>query len=271
MKHPSFLAIALSAALLAPAAPALAEGAEQQPAPSPEAKLAGVYAEQVGADQAGIASQARIDALDDETQKLLAEYRKAVADTASHNAYADQLERQVQSQVEELADIERQLGEVETTSRSVLPLEQKMLATLGDFVRLDVPFLVEERTARVQNLQNTMDRADVSLSEKFRRILEAYQVEMDYARTIESYEAKMAGNGERTVRFLRVGRVTLLYQTLDGTETGYWDATRKQWVRDDSYAHSFRQAVAVARKQVAPEMLLVPVPAPSTVAEEAKS
>jgi hypothetical protein len=219
--------------------------------------------EQMGTDSEARASQARIDALDDETQKLLSEYRKALADTESHSAYADQLEAQIRSQTDELAEIERQLLEIETTSREVFPLMQRMLETLEQFVGLDVPFLIEERTNRVATLGQMMTRADVTISEKYRRILEAYQVEMDYGRTIEAYEGELDGvGGARTVQFLRVGRVSLLYQTLDGAETGYWDATKKSWVVDSSYAPGFKEGVAVAKKSRAPEMLIVPVPAP---------
>jgi hypothetical protein len=161
--------------------------------------------------------------------------------------------------------MDRQLAEIETTSREVLPLMQNMLDTLEQFVALDVPFLREERTHRVATLREMMGRADVAISEKYRRIVEAYQVEMDYGRTIEAYEGQLDGTGgdTRTVQFLRVGRVTLLYQTLDGNETGYWDAAGKQWVVANEYAHGFEEGVAVAKKARAPEMLIVPVPAPS--------
>jgi hypothetical protein len=157
---------------------------------------------------------------------------------------------------------------VDTTSREISPLLQRMLDTLEQFVALDVPFLVEERAKRVATLEETMTRADVTISEKYRRIVEAYQVEMDYGRTIEAYEGTLGdGDDARTVQFLRVGRVSLLYQTLDGRETGYWDAAQKSWVADDTYQHSFKEGIAVARKVRAPEMLIVPVPAP----KEAKS
>ena len=64
-------------------------------------------------------------------------------------------------------------------------------------------------------------------------------------------------------RFLRVGRVALLYQTLDGEETGYWDASQKKWVEDDSYRSAVRRGFAVADKATAPDLLTVPVPAPT--------
>jgi len=280
MEHPwiapSALGLCLLGATIAlatdprtPAAAATAAGkpAGAAPAAAPPAagreKLNQVRGEQIGADKEAIAAQQRINHIDDERQNMLVEYRKALADTESHQAYADQLGRQIQSQSSELADIQRQLDEIEDTSRSIVPLEQKMLATLREFVRLDVPFLLEERGARIATLETMMDRADVSISEKYRRILEAYQVEMDYGRTTESYEGKLPDNQQdRTVRFLRIGRVSLLYQTIDGAETGYWDAGNRQWLRNDHYAHAFKQGVAVAQKLSAPELLLTPIAAP---------
>lgn len=260
--------LALLAGLWLAPAPA---GAEQQPAettaPAPPAPAAGALGraidERVEADEAARASQKRVEALDDETQKLLAEYRRAVAEAESHRQYADQLAVQIESQAHEVASMERQLQEVETTSREIAPLMQKMLDTLAQFVALDVPFLPEERARRVANLKDMMTRADVTFSEKYRRIVEAYQVEMEYGRTIEAYEGRLGdGDDARTVQFLRVGRVALLYQTLDGRETGYWDADAGDWVADGHYAHAFAEGVAVARKAKAPEMLFVPVPAP---------
>jgi len=250
---------ALAAALSAPWL-SLPAGAQEAPAASALERAVG---ERIAVDEQARASQERVQELDDETQKLLAEYRRALAEAESHGRYAEQLAVQVQSQGGEIAEIERQLQEVETTSREVAPLMQKMLDTLEQFVALDVPFLVEERTKRVANLKQMMTRADVTFSEKYRRIVEAYQVEMEYGRTIEAYEGAL-GQGEdaRTVQFLRVGRVALLYQTLDGRETGYWDAEKKAWAVDDHYAHAFAEGVAVARKSRAPEMLFVPVPAP---------
>jgi len=271
------LALAL-ASLLAPAAagaqsaepapaPAAAD-APAAPAPAPTGKLDAAVKERIGVDDASRASQKRIEQLDDETQKLLAEYRKAVADQESYGAYARQLEVQVRSQDEEIAAIHEQLLEIENTSREISPLMPKMLDTLDQFVKLDLPFLGEERAKRIAGLRQMMDRADVTLAEKYRRILEAYQVEMDYGRTIETYEGELgAGDDARTVQFLRVGRVALLYQTLDGLETGYWDAQQTKWVVDDRYAHGFKEGIAVAKKSKAPEMLVVPVPAP----KEAKS
>jgi hypothetical protein len=224
--------------------------------------LVAVVEEQSAADREAKLVQERIDQLDDETGKLLGQYRQLLAETESFTAYSAQLGTQVQSQLEEIQNTNNELAEIETTSREVMPLMQKMLDTLGRFVELDVPFLLEERSKRVATLKDMMARADVSVSEKYRRIVEAYVVEMEYGRTIEAYEGKLAGSDERTVQLLRIGRVSLLYQTMDGKETGYWDRDKKAWVVDNHYAHAFREGTHVAKKLGAPDILIAPIPAP---------
>jgi hypothetical protein len=219
--------------------------------------------EQVEADDAAIASQTRVDAISDETRDMLLQYRQYLKEAKSLREYREQLAAQVESQVEEIAFLKQQLVEVETTAREVLPLMLKMLDTLERFVNLDLPFQLEERHRRIASLRDAMDRADVTISEKYRRIVEAYQIEADYGRSLEAYQGELGEGPEaRTVRFLRIGRVALLYQTLDGEETGYFDAERKQWVVDDSYRSAVRRGFAVADKASAPDLLTAPVPAP---------
>ena len=222
--------------------------------------------EEVGAQAEAAASQQRVNNVDDERQKLLSEFRHVTSETESLKTYNDQLAEQIPSQLEEMESLQKQMQEIETTQREVVPLMQRMLTGLQQFVALDVPFLPEERQRRVENLQAMMARADVTVSEKFRRLLEAYQIEMDYGRTIEAYEGRMGeGDGARTVQFLRVGRVVLMYQTPDREETGYWDAKNKAWVVDNDYEGAFEKNLAVAKKIGAPDLLIVPVPAPTKV------
>lgn len=257
--------IGLPLVLLAAGGAAHAEEPTRQPA-AQEQVLAAALTAQTEADKAAAASQERIDQLNDETQALATRYRQTLADVDSFKRYNDQIAAQVASQSKTIADMRVQLAEIENTQREVLPLMEKMVATLAQFVALDVPFLVEERQKRVAGLKELMTRADVTNSEKYRRILEAYQIELDYGRTLEAYEGTLGdGDAKKTVQFVRLGRVTLLYQTLDGKETGYWEQAGKRWVRDDSYAHDVKAALHVAKKQGAPDLLMVPVPAPGEV------
>lgn len=203
-------------------------------------------------------SQKRVDKLADEKQDLADQYRNTLRESDSLKLYIQQLKAQLRSQEEEKDSVRGEIREIARTNVEILPLMQDMLATLGQFVELDTPFLQDERRERVKKLNEMMPRADVTVSEKFRRIVEAYQIEIDYGRTIESYRGALSG---KDVDFLRVGRVSLLYQTPDGKETGYWDRDKKGWVVDDGYADGVREGLKVARKQTSPDLLIVPIQA----------
>lgn len=214
-------------------------------------------------DRAAAESQDRIDEIREETLDAAALYARATAEAESYEKYNQQLEQQVRSQEEEMQSIEQQLLEIETTTREIQPLMEEMVQVLEQFVALDVPFLLDERRARVENLKSMMARADIAISEKYRRILEAYQIELEYGRTLDAYEGRIGeGDDARTVEFVRLGRVSLMFRSLDGSQTGYWDANQRTWVVDPSYADEIEQALSVARQEGAPELLIAPVPAP---------
>lgn len=221
---------------------------------------------QTQTDNAAAASQQTINEVVDRTQDAANKYAQALAELDSLTKYNEQLQKQVNSQVEEMGSIQKQLTDIETTNREVMPLMERMVDTLDKFVAADVPFLLEERTNRVNNLKGIMDSADVAISEKYRRILEAYQIELEYGRTLEAYNGSLGeGANVRTVQFVRLGRVSLMYQTLDGAETGYYDAQKRAWVQDNSYMQAVSDALSVARKEGAPNLIHVPVPAPQEV------
>ena len=218
---------------------------------------------QIEADKDAVASQKRINDLDDQSKDMLQKYNLLIVETESMNAYSDQLALQVKDQNDAIQSYNKQLVDIEETAREVMPMMQRMLDQIDRFVQLDLPFLLEERRDRIQKLKDVMVKADVAISEKYRRIVEAYQIELDFGRTLESYEGKLQGDpGGRTVKFLRIGRVALMYQTLDGEETGYWDADKKGWVVDNEYREAMKEGMKVATKQGAPELIEAPVHAP---------
>lgn len=100
-------------------------------------------------------------------------------------------------------------------------------------------------------------------AERYRRLLEAYQIELDYGRNMVAYKGKLADG--READFVRVGRVSLLYRTADGEESGYWDAQQKIWVVANEYNKAIESAVMIATKELAPDLITVPVPAPQEV------
>ena len=147
----------------------------------------------------------------------------------------------------------------------------RMIDALEEFVKLDVPFLLKERTERVAKLKTLMNRPNVTEAEKYRLITEAYQIENEYGRTIEAYRGQLAttdGTEGRDVEFLRIGRVALVYRTFDGEEIGAWDTNGRKWVElPAQYNASIRDGFRIARKQAAPDLFRIPVPAPTEVSK----
>jgi len=209
-------------------------------------------------------SQERIDKVVQETRSLVDQYKSINKEIDGLNVYNQLLERQIASQQQEVNDTTASIEQVTVIERQILPLMVRMIQGLDQFVELDVPFLVAERSERVENLKRLIERSDVTVAEKFRRVMEAYQIENDYGRTIESYKGQIdIGGAQRAVDFLRVGRIALLYQTEDGQETGAWDQAQRQWVDvGGSYRNQVRTGIAIAQKQQAPDLLMLPIPAP---------
>jgi len=206
-------------------------------------------------------SQAKIDALNEDTRQLLSDYKIVLKEIEGLRVYNRQLEKQISNQEKEMAQISSSIDEVTVIERQITPLMLRMIDGLEQFVALDVPFLVEERQDRIERLREIMDRADVAVSEKFSQVLRAFQIENEYGRTMETYGTTIMLNGvERQVDMLKVGRIALVYQTPDGEETGMWnvDAGEYQAV-DNSYEGSVRQGIRMARQQASIEMLSLPI------------
>ena len=214
-------------------------------------------------NNAAVQSQKTINKLSDKTQKMLEQYRSANHQTETLITYNKHLKDLLNSQETEKTSLEQQLKDIENTQREIVPLILRMLDSLEQFISLDLPFLPEERKQRLTKLKAMMIRADVTHAEKFRRIVEAYQIENDYGNTIEAYRADLTIKGvSSSVDFLRLGRVALYYQRLDGSETGYWDKEQKQWqTLSTNYRNDIRNGLRIARKETAPDLLTLPIPA----------
>lgn len=212
-------------------------------------------------NESAASSQEKVNAYSDQVESKLQTFKTINKETDGLRIYNTQLDKQIANQVEEMAALNTSIDEVSVIERQITPLMIRMIDGLEQFVQLDVPFLPEERSERIAGLREMMDRADVSPSEKFRRVMEAYQVEMDYGRSMEAYSGILSMNGqERDVDFLRVGRSVLAYQTRDASEQGVWDQDTKTWNNlDSSYRTQITSGLRMAKKQKAPDLLMLPV------------
>jgi predicted RNase H-like nuclease (RuvC/YqgF family) len=229
--------------------------------PAVAATLNDIYrvAEQINAQARQ--SQARIDTLTEETRSLLNDYKTVLKEVEGLQVYNNQLQRQIGSQEREMTQLASSIEEVTVIERQIGPLMIRMIDGLEQFIELDLPFLRAERENRIASLRDTMDRADVLVSEKFSQVFRAFQIENEYGRTMEAYGDTVVIDGvERKVDVLKVGRVALVYQTPDGAETGMFNPVTRQWERlSDSYKTPIRNGIRMANQQLSPDLLILPI------------
>jgi septal ring factor EnvC (AmiA/AmiB activator) len=250
----------LTAVLLCAAFGLTGQAHAQVSTPSLEAPIS----EQEAAQREAARSQQRIDQLDDETRIALEQYRESMRQVDQLTTYNTQMERMVESQTREIGALERQINEIEVTQRQILPLMRQMLDVLEQLVDSDAPFLLDERKTRIKDLNAMMQQAGTPLADKFRRLFEAWQIEMEYGHTIEAYRAELPrSNGQKTVELLRIGRTALYYMTLDEREAGIWDVRSNSWqTLPNNNVPLIKQGLRLARKELPPDLIRLPVAAP---------
>lgn len=209
-------------------------------------------------DKTAASSQERISRIVDQKQNIVEKYRETLKEIDETRDHIEQYKKLIADQKEDKISIRNQIHEVEDTDKKIIPLMLEMLKSLEKFVQLDIPFLKEERTKRVKDLKSVMDRSDVTTSEKYRRILEAYTIENAYGRSVDVYrDLQMVKGKELTVDVLRVGRISLIYQTLDGKKGAYWSKTQKKWIKLPSkYNKAVAVGIKVAREHAAPNFVI---------------
>lgn len=206
------------------------------------------------------ASQARIDKLADETIRIKSKYRELLLKTESMRSYNEYLQKLIDGHHDKITSLNNQLAQVDETSRSIVPLMERMTDTLDKFIKLDIPFRLQERLNRVHELKDLLQKPSVTNSQKYQRIMAAYQRELAYGKTIGTYKGTLGGNSNKTVEYLRIGRIGLFYQSLDGKEQKYWNNISRKWEELPSkYENSLHKARLIANKQLAPDLISLPV------------
>lgn len=212
----------------------------------------------------GKASQAKIDQVVDAKQGKLIKYRALLKQIEGLEQYNEQLSTQVQGQTALIEQFQGSVEQVAQIERQMLPLITRMEGALSDFIDIDLPFHETERRDRIGYVQKSLARSDVSVAEKFRQVIEAYQIEMDYGRKIDAYHDIIKIDGEdQEADILRFGRVTLVAQTPDAGTTAVWNRDTGAWeTLPSSYRNSVRQGIRMAKKQASIELITLPIPAP---------
>ncbi len=215
--------------------------------------------------EAGRASQQRINSIVDEQQAKLVTYRALLKQMEGLEQYNEQLGQQIQGQEALIERFDRSISQVAQIERQMLPLMTRMADSLATFVSLDLPFHASERRERLAFINDAINRADLDVAEKFRQIIEAYQVETEYGRKIDTYPDIVEIDGQRVeVDILRFGRIALVAQSRDTAITAAWDNRSKRWIPLDTgtYRNDIKKGILMARKQASIDLVTLPIAAP---------
>ncbi|MFH0783021.1 MAG: DUF3450 domain-containing protein [Pseudomonadota bacterium] len=189
----------------------------------------------------------RLDSLD-EAKKRLTLQRAA-------------LDEKVDGLKSRIAAKEKQLADIEAIQQEITPMIAALIDELEAFVTTDLPFLGTERGNRLKRLVELRDDPEVSVSEKFRKVLEAMLVEAEYGNTIEVYQETIAkGDNDMLVDIFRLGRVGLFYQSLDHKSSGFYNVAAKSWQPlPGEYNRSIATALEIGAKRRPAELLTLPL------------
>ena len=205
-------------------------------------------------------SQSQVNDLSTEKDSLLAEWKVVVKQVEGLKIYNEQKRRQIKAQEERLVTLAEQTRQVVVIQRQIPPLMERMADSLEQFVNLDAPFSLDERTKRINQVRATLSDPKVTASEQVRQVLEAYNIEREYGRTIETYEDAIEIDGEeKVVNILRIGRLALMYQLKDQSQAGIWDPEQNDWVEVSGYRIPIRDGIRMANKTAPLDLLAVPV------------
>lgn len=216
------------------------------------------------------ASQERINSVVEGTRSLSDQYRAVNKEIDGLKVYNRLMTAQTNGQEATLADISLSMDQVDVINRQIFPLMERMIDGLEQSIALDIPFLMEERTKRLDTLKEIMERSDVSVAEKFRKVMEAYQIENDYGSSSETYRQSLdiPGEGVRDYNMLRIGRIGLYFQSDDSRITGAWDPDAGAYViLGNEHRNEIKKGIRMAKDLIAPELLLLPVPAATNAGE----
>jgi len=197
----------------------------------------------------------------DDQQKLVALYEQLQAGQERLQTTRYQLKESIAGTRRRIAEKEKQLAAMEQIRNRIEPFLHASLEALRRQIAGDLPFLPEERRQRVRRLAELLGDPEVAISEKYRKVLEAWMVEAEYGNTIEVYQQTIAAeNNEMLVNVFRLGRISLFYQTLDRSGSGFFDVAAGTWrPLPDDYSRTLSAAIDIGTKKKPAELLSLPL------------
>lgn len=155
----------------------------------------------------------------------------------------------------------RRKEETRRVKDELLTYLESVLGMLKAHTKSDLPFLVEERQARIKTLEALLIDPSEFPAEKFRRVFEALQIEAEYGSSVEVVQQNIEiDNTSLLVDVFRLGRLALFFLSIDREKAGYFDRVSKSWKQLPSEINTdLEKAVAMARMERSVELVKLPL------------
>ena len=206
-------------------------------------------------------TQKKEDAWAGEKAKLMASYRSLKANKEHLEKVKLKIEKTLIAQKALVEETERKIKEAARIREELQTYLESVVTRIEESIKKDLPFLPKERSVRLALIKQTLDRPDKTGAEKYRRVMEALQVETGYGNTVEVYQETIEFVDRKTLMdILRVGRLSLFCQIPDGTVVGHYDPETEKWVSLPSkYRRDINKAVEMARRERTIELVKLPI------------
>ena len=196
-----------------------------------------------------------------EKEKLVAKFEQLLQEQERLQEQKSNLQQQVESTQKRIVAKERQLNDIEQISSQIRPFLDKLVKELGLQIADGLPFLTAERRHRIDKLEKLMTAPDISISEKYRKVMEALLVEAEYGFTIEAkQETIVVESRTQLVNLFRLGRISLFYQSLDQKHCGFYNVAANSWqTLPATHNREIQSAIDIAAKRRPVEILSLPL------------
>ncbi|MCR9077949.1 MAG: DUF3450 domain-containing protein [Hyphomonadaceae bacterium] len=239
----------LAATVVGLTAPAVAQGLDRAIATGEQATR---RAEQV---------QQQINQLDDERADMVGEFRTLLQRKTAAELYARQQAAAVESQQREIASLTDQLSRVDEITSQTVPMLETLIDDLDAFIDADLPFRLEARKARIQRLRDYLSDPAISVTERYRQIMDAYTAEMEVGRKTDTWKETITVDGEKevTVDMVLFGRVAMVYMDPTGRYAKRYDRETQSWVDlENKYKPEIEKAIRIIQGKRTQDVMYVP-------------
>ena len=206
-------------------------------------------------------TQKKDDAWEKTKQELIARYQSLKIERDRLLQEKAGAEGAVTAVRERVNEAERKVIESHTIRNELKSYLESVFGRLETFIKRDLPFLPKERAYRIASVRHTLNQPQVSGAEKYRRVMEALQVETEYGRTVDVYQDTIELDGQAVlVDILRLGRLCLFFETPDGKQAGHYERVEKKWmILPPRYRRDIHKAVEIARRERSVELVKLPI------------